>query len=333
MRASLLACLGLVVLSVLEFRVVTLIQQANFPAQVDVAAGILAGQPYWKAYQNRLLGPGLVAGWSRVTGLTTADAYRHVAFACVFLANAVALRVFSRLSGGRQPGAAWAGAVAYAGLFAAFQDPQWLYLWDFVDLTTMLLLAAAVVAGPVPWPWLAGLFAVELLNRESALFIALWLGIEAFAWERRGGLPWPRVADPARLAVGIALGAAGVLWTGWVRTALCVGETGVVPRAEIREFAGGQFFMLPVTLGLWREPWTLGTASVLALLAATVVLLVRARGRLGARVWPVGLLVAALAGANFCFAYVLELRVWLAMLPLLLCLACRGPGGPEVSRA
>ncbi len=332
---ALLPVLGLIVLSVLEFRVVTLIQQANLPEQVDVAAGILAGQPYWKAYQNRLLGPGLVAGWSQLTGRATADAYQHVSFACVLLANAVALRVFSRLTGGQRSGAAWAATVAYAGLFAAFQDPQWLYLWDFVDLTTMLLFAAAVVAGPVPWPWLAGLFAVELLNRESALFIALWLGIEAFTWGRRGtaNRRWeiPRLAYPARLAVGMGLGAAGVLWTGWVRQALCAGETGVLPRAEIWEFAGGQFFMLPVTLGLWREPWTLATASLLALLGATVILLVRARGRLGARIWPVGLLVAALVGANFCFAYVLELRVWLPMLPLLLCLACRGPRSGETA--
>ena len=321
LRPVLLLLLCMAALSLLEFRAVDLIQGRNLPAEVDAATGLLSGHPYWKAYQNRLLGPELVGWTTRLTGLPPASVYRGFCFGCLCAANAVGASLFRRSPG--SPGTAWGYVVAYAGLFVALQDPEWLYLWDYVDLTTTLLFAWAVVMGGWrPWQF-ALLFLVELANRESAQFIALWLvldslmpGADSVGW---GG----RWVDLPLLGVGVGLGAAGTAWTHFVRNALCIGETGVVPRKEITEFADGQFFMGRVTLDLLHDPWNLAAAVLAVLLAALGFLLWRTRRSLGRQAWKVAALLAVTVAANGCLSFIYELRVWFVLLPFAVCLAYR----------
>ncbi len=307
-RVFLLLCVAL--LSLLEFRALDLIGERNLPAEVEATAGLVAGHPYWKAYQNRLLGPLAVTGIARLTGLPLAGVYQGVCLALLCAANALAARLFRRTGG-----TVWGYVIAYAGLFVAWQDPEWSYLWDYVDLVTMLLFAWAVVVSRWSLWQFAALFVVELANRESAQFIALWLVLDALRPETGG---W---VDAPRLGLGVGLGAVGTVWTHWVRNALCLGETGVVPRAEITEFADGQFYMGRVTLDLLRDPWPLPALTLAAGLAALGVLLWRAWPALGGRAWKVATLLAAMIAANVLLAFIYELRVWQTFLPFAVCLA------------
>ena len=307
-RVFFLFCVG--VLSLLEFRALDLVGGRNLPAEIEATTGLIAGHPYWKAYQNRLLGPSLVEGTARLTGLGRAGVYQGWCFALLYAANALAGWLFRRA-----PGGAWAWVAAYAGSFVAWQDPEWSYLWDYVDLTTGLLFAWAVVVGRWNLWQYAALFAVELANRESAQFIALWLVLDAL-WPAPG-----RRVDVPRLLVGVALGLAGTWWTHWIRNALCLGETGVVPRPEITESADGQFFMGRVTLDLLRDPWPLPALTLVVGLATLGVLLWRGWDALGRRAWPVAALLAATVLANGLFSFIYELRVWLTLVPFALCLA------------
>ena len=187
MRATVFFGLCVVALSLLEFRAVELVQGSRLPEQVETTAALLAGHPYWKAYQNRLLGPVVVSTTARWTGLPTANVYQGFCFVTLCVANALAGSLLRRPGG--PPGSAWGYGIAYAGLFVAFQDSLWLYLWDYVDLATLLLFAWAVVVGE--WSlWLfALLFVVELANRESAEFIALWLVLDSLRPDaRRSGV-------------------------------------------------------------------------------------------------------------------------------------------------
>ena len=310
----LVGCLGL--LTFLECRAVGLIQAANAPEQVDVVRGIITGHPYWKAYQNRLLGPGIVSGASQLTGVSLERCYEGFCFGAALLANATCFFLFLR--GGRDRARAWLYTVAYAGLFVALQDTQWLYLWDYLDLTSMLLFAWPVVfGGRAPWRF-AALFVLQLLNRESAEFIALWLVVDAVQLGRTA--PGIRI-DFRQGGIGVALGVAGMFWTRFVRNALCIQETGLVPRPEMHETASGQFWMPQVTLDLLREPPTVTSVTLLLFLGALVYLLARAWGSLGPRAWKVGLILGAQVAANLCLAFIFELRVWFTLLPWLLCLA------------
>ena len=314
-RVIFLLCILFV--SLLEFRALDLIGGRNLPAEVEATAGLMAGHPYWKAYQNRLLGPAVVVGVGRLTGLPLAAVYQGFCFAMLCAANALAGSLFRRT-----PGSAWGYVAAYAGLFVAWQDPEWSYLWDYVDLVTLLLFAWAVVMGGWNGWQFAGVFAVELANRESAQFIALWLVLDAL-------LPAPgRWVDASRLTLGVGLGVFGTWWTHWVRNALCLGETGVVPRAEITEFADGQFFMGRVTWDLLRDPWPLPALTLAVGLGALGFLLWRAWGALGRRAWKVAALLAVMLVANLLLSFIYELRVWQAFLPFAVCLAYRWQTDP-----
>ncbi len=322
MRYPVYFVLCVMILSLLEFRTVHLIQGRNLPAEVEAAAGILSGHPYWKAYQNRLLGPAVVGWTARLTGLPPAGVYQGFCFGLLCTTNAVGGWLFRRPGGLAEP--AWGYAIAYAGLFVAFQDPEWLYLWDYVDLVTMLLFAWAVIMGGWRWWQFTLLFLVELANRESAQFMALWLVLEALLPETKSGGRAGKWVDLPRLGLGVGLGVVGTGWTHWVRNALCAGETGVVPRPEITEFADGQFFMGRVTLDLLRDPWNLAATMLGVLLVALGFLLWQARRPLGRRAWKVAALLAALVAANLFLSFIYELRVWFALLPFAVCLAYRG---------
>ena len=321
MRSPVFFVLCIAALSLLEFRAVDLIQGRNLFAQVDAAAAVRSGHPEWKAYQNRLLGPVAVGWMARLMGLLPVSVYQGFCFGLLCVANTVSGFLFRRPHG--PPGTAWGYGIAYAGLFVAFQDPQSLYLWDYVDLVTMLLFAWAVVMGGwTSWQF-ALLFLVELTNRESAQFIALWLVLESLLPEAGvSGHPGRWVNLP-RLALGMILGVVGAGWTHFIRNALCLGETGVIPRKEITEFADGQFFMGRVTLDLLHAPWNLLAMPLGVLLAALGFLFWQTRFSLGARAWKVAALLAALVVANLCLSFIYELRVWFALLPFVVCLAYR----------
>ena len=113
-RAPVFLVLSVLVLSLLEFRALDLIGGRNLPAEVEAAAGIVAGHPYWKAYQNRLLGPLAVEGITRLTGWPAAGVYLGVGGALWCAANAGAAFLLRRA-----PAGGWGYAAAYAGLFVA----------------------------------------------------------------------------------------------------------------------------------------------------------------------------------------------------------------------
>ena len=320
-RSPVFFLLCVVALSLLEFRAVDLIQGRNLSAEVNAAAGVLTGHPYWKAYQNRLLGPAVVGWTARRTGRPPASVYQGFCFGLLCVANAVGGTLFRCLHGSSRP--AWGYVITYAGLFVAWQDPEWLYLWDYVDLVTMLWFAWAVVAGGWSAWQFALLFLVELANRESAQFIALWLVLDALLPAAGPGGRRGKWVDLPRLGLGLGLGLAGAGWTHFIRNALCVRETGVLPRKEIVELADGQFFMGRVTLDLLRAPWNLNAAALGVLLAALGFLLWRTRRSLGRRAWKVAALLGTMVAANLGLSFIYELRVWFALLPFAVCLAYR----------
>ena len=322
LRPFLLLLICVVALSLLEFRAVDLIQSRNLPAEVDAAAGLLSGHPYWKAYQNRLLGPEVV-GWTiHLTGLPPASVYRGFCFGCLCAANAVGASLFrrSRTDRGAPLGVMWSPTPGCSWRCKTPSGSTSGTTWT--STTTLLFAWAVVMGGWRPWQF-ALLFLVELANRESAQFIALWLvldsllpGADSVGW---GG----RWVELPLLGVAVGLGAAGTVWTHFVRSALCLGETGVVPRKEITEFADGQFFMGRVTLDLLHDPWNAAAAVLAVLLAALGFLLWRTRRSLGRRAWKVAALLAVIVAANGCLSFIYELRVWFVLLPFAVCLAYR----------
>jgi hypothetical protein len=150
---------------------------------VDVAAAtgpsILAGHPTFAAFQNRLLAPFLQHM------LETLGLSRNYAFAAA-IAALLAIVNFVFLLGSRRLPA------AQATLFYFATMAVWLllftsniYLWDFID-TALFLSLAFVALGTFSERAIPLLFALALLNRESAAFIGLWVIVTS--WKPSQGI-------------------------------------------------------------------------------------------------------------------------------------------------
>ncbi len=291
-----------------------MIHGGHFQAHLDDAVGVLTGHPVWKAYQNRILGPGIVAGMAWLSHLSFPVCYKLFCFAMLCLANFVCYFLFYKHAERRS--VAWAYTVAYAATFVFFQDHTLLYLWDYIDFVVLMIFAWMVVVGEFAFWQIIALYALELLNRESAQFIALWIVIDSVQFTRSATLKSKLTINFARLFTGVALGVAGSSWTVFIRNKLIVQPTGV-GGPDLNGSLGGQWFTLPHTFRLMKDTSALSPASILILLGVLTFFVWRGWPRLGQRAWKIAALACAITAANLCFATVLEMRVWFTILPLL----------------
>jgi hypothetical protein len=309
-RTLLVSTIGLLCLTVLEWRVVDLIQAPNRVAEEDATAGVLAGRPQWRNYQSRILAPGLVAAATTVTGLSFARASQLVAAGLLLLVNATCLALFR----GDGRFAAWTYTIVYAGFFVALQDREWLFLWDYVDLFVFLLFAWAVVTRASSWIVVA-LFFCELLNRETALLIAVWIVLDAVNIERRSArVVWRGVGT------GAALGGLAVLWLRFIRGYLFRGQS--LPLGPGYRTVFGALWMLPHNYhAIITARSRLDTGVGIVAVAATAVLLHRAWRVLDRQAWKVATLLSMSVASIAMFGLVTETRVWMCLSPFWLWLA------------
>ena len=170
LRFALLA--GIVAL--VQMRILVLMFGPQYKLSVDAAAGVLRGEPHWRVYQNRLLGPWLVQVASHVFD-TFLDAHVFCSVVLLGVSGFVVLWQLSRIHA--DTGRTLAGYFAFALLVVCCFQRPWFYIWDCVDLLIFVLFNAFVVRQR-SWRWFAALFAVAILNREGAYFIALWMIVD-----------------------------------------------------------------------------------------------------------------------------------------------------------
>jgi hypothetical protein len=154
-----------------QFRLIVYVLGPNYGQSVEAAYGVVIGKPHWREVQNRVLAPFLVYG---VSGAFPTYLSAHVAYSLITLTigGFLAFRI-----GRRHGGEFVAGLAALAGFHLAFAfllSRPWLYAWDYLEIITFLLFAEFVLSGR-KWPWFAGLFAIAIFNRESALIIPIWM--------------------------------------------------------------------------------------------------------------------------------------------------------------
>lgn len=208
-------------LSMVEFRVFVLLHPENLFELSEAARHVIEGTPYFAAFQNRLLGPYLVLLCSWMTGLSYESSHGLVLLVLVIAANLTAFAVFRRLTASSNLGFRY--AVYFLCAFLAIQSDDWALVWDFIDMPVYLLFAYGVFARK-PLAYFIPIFAVGILNKESALVIPLWLMIDAFIVRSgpRAGRLGARLELPARFWGGVLLAAAGGIYTKVSRELLFV---------------------------------------------------------------------------------------------------------------
>ena len=189
---------AILVVSVLSCAIFIL-ARTNWYELSEAASGVLDGRPHWRAYQNRLLGPWLVLGLSKV-GISHRTAL-IVFSALAFLVHNFLLAHFLRRLG-QSPLATTLWVLFFCTAFLLLQH-RWFYTWDSIDLILFTCVFYAVYFGAPDRVFLI-LFSIGLMNRESALFIALFLVLDgaSLLWQKSGEA---KGKAAARLILGVVL--------------------------------------------------------------------------------------------------------------------------------
>ncbi len=277
-----------------QFRMVMLVQGQNYVNSIHAAQGVLDGMPHWRVYQSRLLGPWLVKAFQTVVGDFT---MAHVAYAITLTAAAgwLLLHLCHKLYGKQ---AAWGAFLLFQLLFCFFLGKLWLYAWDHTGIIVFTLFTYFVMRNK-DWRWFVALFAVAIFNRESALYIALWMVLDPLtkALLVRQRPQW------AMSAIGLVCMGFGLMLIELLRTKLLVKEVGpelfnlpelagqsflnqwdtnvAFLHQNLTQFSLGFEFLLPLFLVAvlalaaalaWRDSWRyLGLALTYVLIVASML--------------------------------------------------------------
>ena len=97
-------------------------------------------------------------------------------------------------------------------------QPDWLYLWDAVDLCVFTIITWALLARRPTWVIVAAV-TVEIFNREVALVLSLLIFLDGIAY-------WRRTGRIARMIAGLVLGIGGLIIIIALRRAMLIAEVG-----------------------------------------------------------------------------------------------------------
>jgi hypothetical protein len=209
-KSNILGAILAVFSSIALCRLVAFVYQpANYAWLAETSLGVTTGRPVWKMWQSRVLGPYLIEA-------LTFGSLDYVKAHFLFQIITVAIAAFlcwrlGRKYGGTDQSALLALAV-FVMCFALLLRPPWLYSWDFIDMIVFIVFIDLVLSG-MSLRWFIGLFAIAIWNRESAVFIALWLILDPlvrFFYQRQYKLP-PPVLDWRRMLAGAMCIAIGFL--------------------------------------------------------------------------------------------------------------------------
>lgn len=141
----------------------------------ELSFGVLSGTSKWLAFQNRLLGPVLV-GLLKLTGISNITALKLFVLLVLLIQNFLLFYLFIYSKASKKEGLS---AVLIFSLMFLFIQEYRLYVWDFVDILIFTLFAWGIF-NKKSLRYFLPLFLIAIFNRESALFISLYIVIDSF---------------------------------------------------------------------------------------------------------------------------------------------------------
>ncbi|MFO7891314.1 MAG: hypothetical protein R6V04_13360 [bacterium] len=196
--------------TIIEIRIINEIHiiHYNFERLVLVGEGALRGMPSYRAFQNRLLGSILVKAISIITGLSFRAASKFFIYATLFLSNFLCFFLFSDLT--RSKKSALKYTFYFIVIFIAMQHYKYIILFDFPELIIALLFAYGVFKNKGLGYFLP-VFLIGIVNKESSLFICLWLIINEVLLIP--GFPFIQIKHKLPFAAGWLLAGIGIAYT------------------------------------------------------------------------------------------------------------------------
>lgn len=212
------------ILSLLVFNI-TNISIAHWDELANAAQGVIDGTPHWRAFSNRLLGPYSVLFIAHL-GFSFETSLQIFNFLLIALQNLILFYLLLHYTEG-----SYAISIRYLIIFSFMLisvEDYIMYTWDYIDAIIFTLFAFGIFQSK-PTGYFAILFAVEIFNREIALFIAFFIIIDAIVTGRSENGIFPKIdlsnIHKKHLAAGLSLGAAGVVFTKVIRDFLFIEST------------------------------------------------------------------------------------------------------------
>lgn len=304
----------IILVTVIELRTLNLEHFLRIDDLIAVAKGVVHGTPPWRAFQNRLLGPYLVSGLTNAFGSKYDKWYQTVVTVTTLSVNLVTFSAMRKLGASNQKAAIY--TAIGAGLFVLLQDRTWLYIWDYFDVLLFTLFAYAVYSRK-SIGWFVVLFVVELLNREVAIFVPVWMILSSIG---RDGSKF-KLKDIRAAAFGLLLIVAGSAWTVWIRNRLFIRPMDGYPQHGPHEFLGNLFQVGHNLVGFVK--YSTSTTPAFDFLAywipvAIFFYLKSTWTRASTTDKNVAIVVGLMLISTICFAEMIEVRVFLVTIPLIL---------------
>jgi hypothetical protein len=318
-KSNILGAILAFFLSISLFRLVAFVfQPADYIRLAETSLGVTTGHPVWKTFQNRVLGPYIIKA---LTFASLDYVHAHILFQIVTVAIAAFLcwRLGRKYGGSSQ--SALLALTLFVMCFALLISPPWLYSWDFIDLIVFILFIDLVLSG-MSLLWFIGLFAIAIWNRDSAIFIALWLILDPlvhFFYQRQYKLPSAPL-DWRRMLVGTICIAVGFLSLELLRRNLLVEEVGpkLYPNFPINRWGGYHITLGPnvaflkESLTHFTRPFWFAVPVFLAIVAVLGACVVRLDPQ---RYLALYLVELSFMASLFVFGLFFETRIYLPLIP------------------
>jgi len=224
-------------IAICSFKILMTLHLPNVDTLTNSAISVIDGRPQWKAFQNRLLGPYSIYGISNIIGVSFRTAW--------FIYNAITLQIFCVLIFWilRNEGFSLKDAFTYLVVllfaFLTLQNP-WLYAWDNLDLIIFTCFTYGIIKS-YSFSFFLVIFFIGVLNRESALFISVYLMLNAFKFSK-GGLPI-KLTNYKSLISGLVMLVCGIIYTQFIRNLFFLSNTEGKPDLD-HELIGNHIYFL-----------------------------------------------------------------------------------------
>jgi hypothetical protein len=302
----------IIALGYLEFRIIWFIQKYVIETVINETLSPLTGNAFWRAHQNRLLAGYLMQSISGTFGLEHLFTFQWLGIVITSLTNVMAYVLFySQLRSAKE---AFRYVLYFALLVLLFQHSGYLYAWDLFDLLFFVLFGIGIVQqrGGI---YFTALFAVAILNRESALFMPVWMGIDALFRTTNA----KRNIGKALYALGLL--AAGIVLVIYLRETLFLGShMSQIGMDESHRIVGNHFYLRDNINVLFRGPSVIDIVDhpVLPMLGFFFWMLWKNGRPVSVEQMKLVLLILTIMTTLFLFALIQETRVWLMLIPLIL---------------
>ena len=223
-------------IAVFAYKILMNIHLENANTLIDVAKGVTKRTPDWIAYQNRLLGPYSILSISKLTGISFRSAWAYF--------NAITLQIFCIMFFWilRYEGIQLKKAIGYLIFFLfsflILQD-YFFYAWDSIDLIIFTCFAYFILKS-FSKSYFLFIFLLGILNRESALFIPIYLIIDGFQFPK--GLFSLRLVKTQSFLMGITMIIGGMMYTKIIRDFLFISKSDGMP--DVNHLIGNHIYLI-----------------------------------------------------------------------------------------